>query len=63
MAVDYGVPVELYIEGLQAELAAVTGKSDADKAHRTEIEAELMVAQGEPATPTEAPTATPVAQF
>ena len=63
MAVDYGVPVELYIEGLRAELAAVTGKTDADKAHRTEIEAELLVAQGEPASPAEVPTETPVAQF
>ena len=51
MAVDYGVPVAAYIEGLQAELAAITGKTDADKAYRTEIEAELLVAQGEPATP------------
>ena len=51
MAVDYGIPVEAYIEGLQAELAAVSGKTDADKAHRTEIEAELLVAKGEPATP------------
>ena len=54
MAVDYGVSVELYIEGLQAELAGVTGKSDADKAHRSEIEAELLVARNEPATPLDA---------
>ena len=53
MAIDYGVPVEKYIEGLQAELAAVTGKSDADKAHRAEIEAELAVARNEPANPPE----------
>ena len=54
MAVDYGVPVELYIEALQAELAGVTGKSDADKAHRAEIEAELAVARNEPVSPVDA---------
>ena len=51
MAVDYGVPVAVYIEGLEHELANVLGNTDADKAHRTEIEAELLVAKGEPATP------------
>ena len=54
MAIDYGVPVEKYIEGLQAELAGVTGKSDADKAHRAEIEAELLVARNEPVSPVDA---------
>ena len=51
MAVDYGVPVAAYIEGLEQELANILGNTDADKAHRTEIEAELLVAKGEPATP------------
>ena len=54
MAVDYGVSVEAYIEGLKTELANVLGKTDADKAHRTEIEAELLVAQGEPVAPVDA---------
>ena len=54
MAVDYGIPVGAYIEGLQAELAAVSGKTDADKAHRTEIEAELLVARDEPVAPVDA---------
>lgn len=54
MAIDYGVPVAVYIEGLQAELASIFGKTDADKAHRTEIEAELLVAQGEPVSPVDA---------
>ena len=51
MAVDYGIPVAAYIEGLQAELANILGNTGADKTHRTEIEAELLVAKGEPATP------------
>ena len=51
MAVDYGVPVAAYIEGLQAELAAITGKTDEEKTHKAAVEAELLVAKGEPATP------------
>ena len=53
MAVDYGVPVAVYIEGLENELANVLGNTDADKAHRTEIEAELLVARDEPVAPLE----------
>ena len=51
MAVDYGVPVAAYIEGLKQELANICGKTDADKSHRADVEAELLVAKGEPATP------------
>lgn len=54
MAIDYGVPVAAYIEGLQQELANVFGKTDADKTHRTEIEAELLVARKEPVAPVDA---------
>ena len=54
MAVDYGVPVEVYIEGLRAELANILGKTDEDKTHRAAIEAELKVAQGEPVAPVDA---------
>ena len=54
MAVDYGVPVAVYIEGLEHELANVLGNTDADKAHRTEIEAELLVARDEPVAPVDA---------
>ena len=54
MAVDYGVPVAAYIEGLEQELANILGKTDADKAHSTEIEAELLVARDEPVAPVDA---------
>ena len=54
MAVDYGVPVAAYIEGLQNELASILGKTDADKTHRADVEAELLVAQGEPVAPVDA---------
>jgi len=54
MPVDYGVPVAVYIEGLENELANVLGNTDADKAHRTEIEAELLVARDEPVAPVDA---------
>ena len=54
MAVDYGIPVEAYIEGLKTELANILGSTDADKAHRTEIEAELLVARDEPVAPVDA---------
>ena len=54
MAVDYGVPVEAYIEGLKTELANILGKTDADKTHRADVEAELLVAQGEPVAPVDA---------
>ena len=54
MAVDYGVPVAAYIEGLEQELANILGNTDADKAHRTEVEAELLVARDEPVAPVDA---------
>ena len=54
MAVDYGVPVAVYIEGLKQELANICGKTDADKSHRADVEAELLVAQGEPVAPVDA---------
>jgi len=54
MAVDYGVPVAAYIEGLQTELANILGKTDADKTHRADIEAELKVARDEPVAPVDA---------
>ena len=55
MAIDYGVPVETYIDGLVAELAAITGKTEEDKTHKAAVEAELSVARNEPATPPPAP--------
>jgi len=54
MAVDYGVPVAVYIEGLQTELANICGKTDADKSHRADVEAELLAAQGQPVAPVDA---------
>ena len=50
MAVDYGVPVEVYIEGLQTELANILGNTAEDKTHRSDVEAELKAAGNEPAT-------------
>ena len=48
--VNYGVTTEAYIQGLESELAWVTGKTEADQAHRAEIEAELKTARAQPKT-------------
>jgi hypothetical protein len=50
MAINYGVTLEIYIEGLESELAALTGKSDDTVARRALVEAELKTARGEPAS-------------
>ena len=39
--VDYGVSKESYVEGLKFELASITGNSEADKAHKADVRAEL----------------------
>lgn len=49
MAIDFGVPVDVYIVGLQAELAGISGKSEEEKTHKAAVEAELAVARNEPA--------------
>jgi hypothetical protein len=45
MAVDYGVPTDAYVAGLEQELANIVGNSDADKAHRDAVTAELASAK------------------
>lgn len=45
MAVDYGVPTDAYIAGLEQELENILGNTDADKAHKAAVEAELAAAK------------------
>ena len=50
MAIDYGVPVEKYIEGLEFELANIAGKSADAQDRRQLVEAELSAARNQPST-------------
>lgn len=54
MAIDYGIPVELYKAGLVEELANIVGNTAADKTHRTDVQAELGVVEAALAAPAEA---------
>lgn len=49
MAIDFGVSVDVYIAGLENELANIFGKSDEEKTHKASVEAELAFARSQPA--------------
>ena len=51
MEIDYGIPVEIYLDALKEELANIPGNTNADKSHRTDVQAEIAAVEAALAAP------------